>query len=330
MFFSGEMRIGSAMGGKRGCRGEKSRDTGLDALRLLCMLMLAAYHFINFYGRQYVNFADNGIKALIIQNFLWGGGRMICNVFFFISAWHLCEKDFKVERLFKMWASVLLYSAAAGVYSYARYGGFLFLVRHLFPLETGQVWYVSAYIAVLIVSPLLNILLQEKNLNRTRRIAAGLFVIQCVVPTFYPRAGIRFSTCGWFCLAYLIIGIIKKERIRINRRVCLLMFLSGWISCIGFYNGYDYLIKNERIMALFTELGFYRNVYFADLASLPCFFSALGLFLMFRDLNLPGGGYFGIYQRGVSGCIYRIIFRRVYRRACLGGTVRPCGSGSDL
>lgn len=40
----------------------KSRDTGMDALRLLCMLMLAAYHFINYYGSQYISFANNGIK----------------------------------------------------------------------------------------------------------------------------------------------------------------------------------------------------------------------------------------------------------------------------
>ncbi len=255
---------------------------------------------------------------------------MICNVFFFISAWHLCEKEFRVERLFKMWISVLLYSAAVGVYSYGRYGDFLFLIRHLFPLETGQVWYVSAYMAVLIASPLLNVLLKEENRNQTKRITACLFVIQCVIPTFYPKAGIRFSTCGWFCLAYLIIGIIKKERIRLDKRFCLLMFLAGWFVFLGFYNGYNYLMQNERMMALFTELGFYRNVYFADLASLPCFFSALGLFLMFGGLKLPGGGYFGIYQCGIGGCIYCIVHRRVCRRACLDGAVRACGSGSDL
>lgn len=84
----------------------KSRDAGMDALRLLCILMLAACHFINYYGSQYVSFVDHGVKALIIQNVLWGGGRMICNVFFFISAWHLCEKEFRVERLFQVWISV--------------------------------------------------------------------------------------------------------------------------------------------------------------------------------------------------------------------------------
>lgn len=84
----------------------KSRDAGMDALRLLCILMLAACHFINYYGSQYVSLASYWMRALIIQNFLWGGGRMICNVFFFISAWHLCEKEFRVERLFQVWISV--------------------------------------------------------------------------------------------------------------------------------------------------------------------------------------------------------------------------------
>ena len=50
-----------------------NRDYGLDILRLLCMFMLATYHFLNYYGGQYINVADAGKSAIIVQNFLWGG-----------------------------------------------------------------------------------------------------------------------------------------------------------------------------------------------------------------------------------------------------------------
>ena len=59
---------------------------------------------------------------------------------------------------------------------------------------------------------------------------------------------------------------------------------------IGFYNWYDYAVLHHALAWIFEQLGFYKNMYFAMLSSLPCFLSAAGLFLLF----LKRGGKTGI------------------------------------
>lgn len=154
----------------RSLTGESARDTNIDLLRLFCMIMLSTYHFVNYYASDMVNTSTLGIKAFVIQNFFYAGGRIICNVFMIISAWYLCEKNFKSERVIKTWLTVILYSLFVGVYYSIKTNDSLFLWVHLFPISRAVVWYASDYIAILMISPLLNVFLREKNIRLTKRI----------------------------------------------------------------------------------------------------------------------------------------------------------------
>ena len=115
----------------------ENRNYGLDMIRLISMIMLATFHFINYYASSYVDPNSVGNKAYVIQNLGWGGGRMICNLFLFISAWFLTDKKFKIERLLKVWFTVFVYSLIVGILFYIRINDKVFLIRHLFPISTN-------------------------------------------------------------------------------------------------------------------------------------------------------------------------------------------------
>ena len=162
------------------------RNNGLDFLRLICYIMLSSYHFLNYYGSSYINPLTNGYQAYIIQNFGWGGGRMICNIFLFISAYYFCEKqDFKIQRVLKVWITVLLYSILFGILFFSHSDNQYFL-SHLFPISTNVVWYATMYIGIIILSPLLNLLLNEKNRNITSKIVIVLFVLMIFLKDIFP------------------------------------------------------------------------------------------------------------------------------------------------
>lgn len=275
------------------------RDSGLDVLRLLCMLMLATYHFLNYYGGQYVSMASAGRKALIVQNFLWGGGRMICNVFLYISAWFLCEKEFRSERIFKAWITVFVHSIAVGVIFYQRTGDVAYLMEHIFPISAMVLWYASMYIGILMLSPILNILLRKENRRLTRKVVYVFLVVVSLIPSFYPRYSYPGAVFSWFALAYLVIGLMKLEGIRIGKAVSLWMFSVGWLACLLFYNGYDRMMGNGYLAAILNRCGFYAGLYFANLGSLPCCLAALGLFFFFLQIRIPAGKILG----GVLKCI---------------------------
>lgn len=275
----------------------EERNYGLDVLRPILMFMLATYHFFNYYGGKYVNPESYGMKAYVVQNIGWAGGRMICNVFLFISAWFLCEmKEFKVGRLIKVWFTVFVYSIVIGIAFYVRSEDKMFFISHFFPIATNLVWYATMYMGILVLSPLLNRLLEKNNREITRKICFAFFWIVCVIPTFYPKFARLGSVLSWFVLAYLIVGLLKTYNFRISRFFAGIIFLIGWISCLWFYNAFEYSIGNNYIMELLKRLGFYRGVYFADLATLPPFLSALGLFYLFKDCNFKLSGHGGVLR----------------------------------
>lgn len=270
----------------------KIRNKGLDQLRILCMMMLAVYHIINFYKGNVVDIYSFGWKVILVQNIFWGGGRLICNVFLMISAWFLSDTHFRVERIIRAWLTTLLYSIICGVYICISTQQMEPLIKSLFPISNASVWYVSAYIGVLVLSPLLNTIIHKTNLKSTCLIIAAIFFFESVIPTFYPKGFMQFSYIGWFSLEYIFIGIIKKKQFNISKFVALVLFICGWAITLGFYNVFDYLNSYELGKYFFEAMGFYKSVYFACLSSIPCFASALGLFFFFLNKEkclIPGG-----------------------------------------
>lgn len=273
------------------------RDYGLDILRLICIIMLAVYHFLNYYGSAYTDITSYGRKAILVQNFFWAGGRVICNVFLYISAWYLCEKEFRIERIFKTWFTVFAYSLIIGIVFYIRCKDMTFLIKHFFPISTGIVWYVSMYMGILIITPLLNILLDEKYRKHTRIVVIMFLVMQCVIPSFYAKYSYPGSVLSWFTVAYLMIGIMKKEKVKVPSWIGIIMFALGWGSCLWFYNNYIGWIADPKISEIFAELGMYQGLYFSNLASLPCSIAALGLFIMFQNLQITLTKWRGVLEK---------------------------------
>ena len=244
-----------------------NRNYGLDVLRLICMLILATFHFMNYYGLSYISPNTNGSKAYVIQTLGWGGGRMICNVFLFISAWYLCEKPtFKIERIIKVLFTVEVYIIIVGVAFWVKGAGNIWLVSHIFPIATNLVWYATMYIGILILSPMLNRLLSENNRGLTRNVVCIFFLIICVVPTFYPKYARLGSVLSWYIMAYLAIGLMKVYRINLNRTLSCIMFIVGYGVTILFYNAFANM--PPFVANTMKVLGFYNNVYFSDLATL--------------------------------------------------------------
>ena len=214
---------------------------------------------------------------------------MICNVFLYISAWFLCEKEFKIERIVKVWGTVFIYSIIIGLVFFYKTKDIAFLIRHIFPISSNVVWYISMYIGILILSPALNILLKKENRKLTQKMGIFFFVAICVIPTFYPKTSYPGSVLTWFSLAYLLIGIMRLDNIKINSKISFGMFVVGWGICLWFYNSFDRIMCNKYIGTILKAGGFYREIYFQNLATLPCCLAALGIFFLFLQIHIPRG-----------------------------------------
>lgn len=259
------------------------RDTNIELLRIVTALMVLTYHVIN----SCFDFNEtSNLSKIIVADFFWGGGRTAVNIFVIISAWYLCDSKFKIKRILEVWGTTWLYAVSVGIAFFVKQGNGVYLIKQLFPIINFSVWFISVYLMMLLISPMLNRIL--KSGLPIRKLLILLFTIQCIIPTFYPASKLRFGNIGWFCLLYLFIGELKHRPIAFfnKKRNCFFLILICWHVSIGVYFLLPFLQTYPIFNRIISFLGIYPNIYFADLASLPCFFTAIGFFYLFKNINI--------------------------------------------
>ncbi len=138
------------------------RDSGLELLRVLAMLMVTAHHLV-LYNAVDLWSAPLDAKRLVFETAFLGMGKVGVVCFFGITAWFLCEREDGYRRaLRRVWVmerELLFYSA--GIYLVAR-----FLLhapvpdgtgwKAVAPLSSGLWWYPTSYATFLLLQPALN------------------------------------------------------------------------------------------------------------------------------------------------------------------------------
>lgn len=260
---------------------EGRREANIELLRVLCCLMVLVFHVIN--TCIDLNNYSLGTKILIGEG-LYGGGRVAVNVFVIIGAWFLCESNFSIKRIRKLFVCNLVYQLVIGmIFLINGQAGILWLCKHLFSITTNQVWFISAYLVLLLIAPLLNEALRCKN---SGTILFILFIIFCVIPTFYPRCSFQLSDMAWFALLYMFTGYLKRCSMRItnNISVLLLSFFVSWTIPVVWTMSYEYI--NANCVEVFNRLGLTKNVYISNLNTLPAVISSFALFFIFRKVYI--------------------------------------------
>lgn len=262
----------------------KKRLTGLDYLRVLCVVMIILGHMIT----QTDIKNTNNIYCQIL-NFGFGKWhRLAINCFVMISAWFLVDKKYNNYRVFSVWWKTFIYSLTVTSIVYLL--GFVpfsitYMVQSALPIMGRPEWYMCEYILLLLLSPFLNKALNEWETRTTKSLlvimGCGMVAISTLFPIQYTPP--FFSELMWFIFLYLLIGYLKRRGYSISRKKCASAIILGYL-----------------LLAFPTPFSdYYMNHYEA----LPCFMVSFGLFYLFKDLQLREN----VLVReiaGASGAIY--------------------------
>ena len=82
------------------------RESGLELLRILCMLFIIADHYA---GQSGAAVYDTLPRALFFSA-LGAGSRLGCDIFVVLGAWFLCRQPFRTRRALGLWLSLWLYT----------------------------------------------------------------------------------------------------------------------------------------------------------------------------------------------------------------------------
>ena len=182
------------------------RQSNFELLRICSMLMIVALHILSHggvsdkleYGSSYY-FCFSIIRAI---------SDVGVNCFVLLGAYFICEKKFSIVRIIKLETQVLVFSVLGlGVVFFC--GGkvqFNSIIRALTPTISGEYWFVTCYVILLIVAPLLNILISSLNKKQLEFSIVLLLIVFSVVPTVANWGKGNFSSgndLAWF-ICYIL------------------------------------------------------------------------------------------------------------------------------
>lgn len=267
------------------------RNSNIELLRIVSMVLIALFHF-SVHGAWPENGPLASDTAVEMLSF---GGKIGVNCFVLITGYFMVRGRLKVQSLLRI-------ALQTWFYSFVILGLFLALQPDLVtperlrkavaPIVSGEYWFVTCYLALMVASPLLNVLWRHLGRKGQRYALIAGFVVLSALPTLTT-----FNPVGndllWFFYLYLLGGWLREQR-PWKRAVSGAAFVGGalivWISMglIGWarrawgfdYIGPDYLIWQYMI---------------------PTFVASVGLFQWFAAWNIPPVRWVNTAAKGALG-----------------------------
>lgn len=207
------------------------RKSGIELLRIICMLMIIVLHAYVYGGINQLSNAQGG-NFEVMSDFIWSFFRTPVNVFMIITGYFMSKDvlDFKksYRRIPKVYATMLFYSILLTIFAFIVYSHNSFsipneaadnltsadkleintmnelserfavysIIKMFFPLFSKQWYFLTNYVIILLLSPFINKVLVEIDKKQFKILLGLLFVFLSIYPTISAMGGLKeiFST----------------------------------------------------------------------------------------------------------------------------------------
>lgn len=272
------------------------RYSNFELLRILLIIMVLCHHAILYSGLM--DYPD-GLFPKNTALMIYPCGQLAVAVFMLISGYFLSSLEFKLKRIVRLILRTILYSF--GIFIIFQFLGsspfsWSNAKQFLLPISYSHYWFITTYVFVVAVSPLLNnIISQCPKRTITIYLIVTPFILQ-ILPFIVDRAT-YFTERLWFVFLYIVGGYLRKDE--------LPLFKKKW-SCLLIFAVFYSLIIFFSLQASFLPAENPNRVYMtfvSRLQSFPLYMCSLGLFIFFKKMptfhnkviNLLGGTTLAVY-----------------------------------
>ena len=296
---------------RHGARGRRDRNSSVELLRILAMLMIVTSHGVMFSALD-VTAQPFGVNKVLVETFLYSGGKVGVVAFFAISSWYLSEaggvrvglrRVWLLEREMLFWSLTLL---AASVAAHALGHGpaapdVALIARSALPTVTALWWYPTAYAVFLLFFPFLTRGLRALDRTTHRALCVVMITLWTVLDMVMPLSGVGLPGGNWLSFVYIHTLITYyRWHMTANRpvraRTAWLALVAGYLMiAAGTVVGGLLFARTGRLETLQVYLG---KVEFR----LPVLLIGLALFALFERgmfhsaaVNVLAGSTFGVY-----------------------------------
>ena len=175
------------------------RNSNIELLRIISMLFIILGHFI-MQGGIFENYRNTNHIFPYILGF---GSSISVNIFLIIGTWFMVDKDFKSERVVKLYSQVFFYTTI--ITTILVVSGLSIPIKDIFrgyfPFFGRALWFSSAYITLMLLTPYLKRIFNigEKKLYQ---LLCLMFVFISVVSTFPDLQQNYLCNTLWFAFVY--------------------------------------------------------------------------------------------------------------------------------
>lgn len=278
----------------------KTRQSNIELLRIITMIMIVAHHFALYVG---VTSAESFGIERVWMDLLLMGGKIGVDVFILIMGYFsVNSEEYPSGKAIKIWLQLFTYSVIPLVLALIFFPWFINtkqVIQFLFPVvrDAGHWWFASTYFVLLLISPFLNKLLKNLPKGGYKVMLILLGIIWCIIPTFTAQ---QFQRSGllWFMTVYAFGGYIRlhAKRTRIPGFVYILLSILVTLLNLGFASVCEAFGGTSEFLAD-------KAMYFYGEEKLPIVLISVFLFLGFLKteikrntfINLVASASFGVY-----------------------------------
>lgn len=287
----------------------QKRNLGIDTLRALAMFFVICQHILGQGG--VLSAAEPGSLKYYGLSFFQILAYCAVDVYGITTGYLMFRKAFRLSRLTKLWLTTVFWSVAVSC------GFFLAvpesrtieeMVSMFLPILRGRYWFFTAYFVTILLSPVLNLVINTMSRRQFKLLLAALFVIFGVVPVaslgydvIRVSGGNHFS---WMMVTYLIGGYLRVHGWERQRKPAA--FLGGFL-----------LFALIQLLFKFctNQIGFgSHGDLFLSCTSPLVVGEAVCLFRFFREAGrkISGEGPFGKLVKFITPGIYSVYIIHVH------------------
>lgn len=282
-----------------------TRSSNLEALRIVCMLMIVAHHYVVNSGLTAVDGPMRAapLAANSIYLYLFGmWGKTGINCFLMITGYFMCTSKITVRKFLKLYLWVVFYGIVInGIFlATGRLEFSPSLLFVFFPFRNiHSDSFTSAFMVWWLFIPFLNVLISNID-KRMHQLLMLLLVVVFTVYPFVPKVlNIEVNPICWFSTIYVIASYIRKYPESIYKSDSARFW--GWASLALV------VISMISVVAILL-LGNYLNrdvpqYYMVSDSYMPlALLVSVSTFMWFKNLRIPqsrlinaiGGSTFGV------------------------------------
>lgn len=259
----------------------KERDSSIEMLRIITMIIIIAHHYVVNSGLIDIILQDPmSLKSLALLMFGWGGKYGI-NIFVMITGYFMCTSNISLKKFLKLFMEIEFYNIV--IYTIFMVTGYMDFslkefIKTVFPVWDIGVGFYTSYLVFYLFIPSLNKLIKGMTDKQHIKLIYLCVIIFTIFPSILINVPIGYV--GWFMIIYFIGSYIRlyPKKILENTRfwgilsICLLII--SWISIVFC------IWLNSRGL----KIGVYHFV--ADCNKVLALVPAITTFLFFKNLHL--------------------------------------------